>query len=794
MADLAGMVRCGMEILTILKANIRHKKGSFFSIVLLMAIISAALVSIVSVKDNIYNGMVDAHERIHTGNILCLIDKNKLTKELLSDVENHALVDRVETVETIAVSAFSYNGNEYGNSAFLREDCQNCRLFNEDGTGFQKEIPALRQGEIYISQGIKTTLSCGKGDVVSITVASGSYDFRIGGIIEDPELGAQTIGWKNIFVSREDYRRLYSEVDQLARPEENYCTIVTRLSIEKKDDCSLTDAKFARQVNLDTKIVDMGVGSLTKDLMVNYSFLFPKTICLILSVFVLLLFAAVVVVMCHSLSTGIEMEYATFGVMKAQGFVKGKIRIILAAQYLLAELGGMILGTVAALPLCRWLGNIFQPITGIIPKRSVSLGECALILCAVLGISVLCILVITRKISKIMPVRAIAGGRNEIYFDSRFHVAIRKKLFSATLAFRQFTSNMKQYVGMGAIVAMLVYFMATMMVLVNVISATSAWEAMGIDYYDLAISFEKGATRQELGEVEEALGKICKFQTSYQSCGNSYLSVDGEQMMACIYSDGKYIKAISEGRSIRYDNEVVMTEIAADNLGLKIGDRVSVGYQDKTAEYIICGLNQHMNDAGVNFSMTMDGAARLYDEVKLFYAGYILEDKAQGERVAEKLGERYGGMLTAEYVDAPMDETYQLAINAMTLVVYAFSVIFSVIVVHMVCSKAFIRERKDIGIYKALGFTAAKLRLQFAVRFSMVAVFGAMAGCGLAALFAEGMLSAILRQIGISSFQVTFHFSTFAVPILLICICFFLFSYVASRKVKRVEVRELVQE
>ena len=71
-----------------------------------------------------------------------MIDKNKLTKELLADVENHELVGGVETVESIDASAFSYDGNEYGNSVFLREDCQNYRLFNEKGTGYQKEIPS----------------------------------------------------------------------------------------------------------------------------------------------------------------------------------------------------------------------------------------------------------------------------------------------------------------------------------------------------------------------------------------------------------------------------------------------------------------------------------------------------------------------------------------------------------------------------------------------------------------------------------------------------------------------------
>lgn len=782
-----------MEILTILKANIRHKRSSFFSIILLMAIISMAMVSILSATDNIYSGIVDAQERIDAANLLCMIDKNKLTKELISDVENHALVEKVKTVESIAAEKMTYNGNDYDNSVFLRQDTADYRLFRDGGSGFWENMPKLKQGEIYIAQGMKTNFSCEVGETLTITLASGSYDFKIMGVIEEPELGASTIGWKNVFISQADYKKLYSEVDKLAKLEEDFCTVVTQLSIYKKDGSSMTDGKFARQLNLDTGISDMSFGSLTRELMANYTYLFPKIICMILVAFVILLLGAVVVVMCHSLSTGIEMEYVTFGVMKAQGFVKSKIQMILAAQYLSAEVAGMVLGTVPALPLCRGIGRIFFPIIGIIPRKEISVGKCSLILFAVLAVSLLCILLITRKISKIMPVRAIAGGKGEVYFDSRIHVAIRKKLLSVTLAFRQFTSNKRQYVGVGAIVSMLVYFMAAMMVLVNVITASSAWEAMGIDYYNLHIVLKKGATEKQIAQLENIIEKNSKFRISYKSGGNYYFSVNGEQMMSCIYGGREFIKGLSEGRLPRYDNEIVMTEIAADNLDLHVGDRVTLGYQGKKGEYIICGLNQHLNDAGVNFSMTIDAAAR-FDDTKLLYLGYILEDSSRGEKVAQELMEKFGDMLTAEYDESVMDETYELAINAMTLVVYFFSVIFAMIVVYMVCSKAFVRERRDIGIYRALGFTAAKLRLQFAVRFAMVAAFGAVVGCGLAAGFAGKMLGAILRLIGISSFQVTFRVSTFAVPMILICACFFLFAYVTSRRVKKVEVRELVGE
>lgn len=785
-----------MEIWTMLKANIRYKKGSFLSIAVLMTVISMALVAVLSAWDNIYGGIEDAQERMDTGNMICLVDKPRLSDKLLSDVENHPLVKKVKVTETVAANKVTYKDSDYSNSVFAGEVWEGARLLKEDGTGFLEETPKLKTGEIYISRGMETIFSCETGDVLNVTFPGGSYDFQIMGIIEDTEMGASTIGWKNIFISHEDYETIYSYADKLARTDENYSTIaiVSRLSVYKSDNCDLSDAKFARQVNLDTGIQDMSFGAMTKALIVNYSSLYPKIICMILTVFVILLFAAVLVIMCHSVSAGIEMEYVSLGILKSLGFQKGKIRVILAAQYLLAQLLGALLGMLTAVPLCGAISSIFHPITGSVPRRAVSMGKCSCILLAVFLVSLFCIMLITQKIGKISPVRAISGGRREVYFDSRIRGRIHKKCLSFWLAFRQFTSNKRQYAGVIVIVVILVYFMITMMMLVHVITATSVWEAMGISYSDLNIELHKEFSGAEIQELEKNIRKNSDFQTSYKSCGNYYFSINGEQIMACIYEESEYINAVAKGREPLYDNEIVMTQIAADNLDLKIGDKVSVRWRDKKADYIICGLNQHTNDAGINFSMTMDGASRL-TEPHVSYLGYILEDRSQGDVIAEALNKQYGdGVLTAVFNENSMDETYQLAIYAMTLVVYIFSILFALVAVQMVCSKAFLKERRDIGIYKALGFTAARLRLQFAVRFFIASAIGSAIGSGLAAAFAGRMLSSILRSMGISSFQVSFRFQTFSVPIGVICFCFFFFALCASYRIKKVEVRELVIE
>ncbi len=61
-------------------------------------------------------------------------------------------------------------------------------------------------------------------------------------------------------------------------------------------------------------------------------------------------------------------------------------------------------------------------------------------------------------------------------------------------------------------------------------------------------------------------------------------------------------------------------------------------------------------------------------------------------------------------------------------------------------------------------------------------------------LFNDAMLSVLLKAVGISNFETEYTPITLLLPITVICTCFFVFSYLSSGKVKRVEVRELITE
>lgn len=76
-----------MEILTLLKANIRHKKGSFVSVILLTLIIAMSVTVILSIKESALKGVTDAHEICNTPDIYVAYAENDFPDDVVENVK-----------------------------------------------------------------------------------------------------------------------------------------------------------------------------------------------------------------------------------------------------------------------------------------------------------------------------------------------------------------------------------------------------------------------------------------------------------------------------------------------------------------------------------------------------------------------------------------------------------------------------------------------------------------------------------------------------------------------------------
>lgn len=123
---------------------------------------------------------------------------------------------------------------------------------------------------------------------------------------------------------------------------------------------------------------------------------------------------------------------------------------------------------------------------------------------------------------------------------------------------------------------------------------------------------------------------------------------------------------------------------------------------------------------------------------------------------------------------------------------YVMAAAFILIVTVMTGSKILYAEQRDIGIYKAVGFTSQQLRGAFALRFMMVAIFGSVIGTLLAVVLTDPLVSLIMKMAGISNFSSSLTAANGLAPPAVVILLFTGFAYAVSRKVKKVDLTALI--
>jgi len=785
-----------MSIWVILKANIKHRKSTFISIAVLMSIIVATLVAVTSLNQNQNRYLDTSLDRANVGDIVLYFlgnDKKISTEDLLGELENNQDTESVEKIDVLYFDEdFYINGKENTSFTFLLKyslSNHEYALYNSSLSGYRDTNTELQSGEIYLPLGMKLLYSCNVFDEVSITTSQGVETFIIKGFVEEPFIGAYFIGVKQVFISDQDYEHLAAE---------NQDNQVPLIHIYQKEESGLTLSDYKDSLAKSSTAYDYADFVFTRSDSINYTMIFSNLVNGILYVFMVMLLAIVMIVMGHSITTGIEADYINLGILKAQGFTKEKMRFIFVLQYLLAEIIGAIIGTIVAIPIMNLLGSAFQQITGILAVAEISYSLTFVIFIGIIMLSCLFIFIKTIKINKISPLRAISGGRENVYFETYGTLPINKQRLHSSVALRQFTSNKKQYMGIIVIVGVLVYFMMSVIMLAGSMTKGILDGAFGIPDADIEITLNDLNYQEYQENFLADINVVSPIEDIYYSSYN-YFVIDSNKYLGkiCTEIESVVSKNLLKGRVPMYDNEVIMTPFMAKELEKEVGDLIIVSYLGKEKEFLIVGLYESIMDAGKNFTFTYDAAKDLYDFP--YSNGYItLKDQNQVNKVISMLEDSYGDKLSALSINDVIENstlgTVELTVNTISILIYSISIIFMLVVVSMVCGRVFIKERQDIGIFKAIGFTTNSLRLQFAFRFLLIAMIGSVLGLGLSILLSNKMFIALLQIMGISSFNVTYTLVIIVIPSAVACLCFFLFAYVASRKIKTVEIKELVIE
>ena len=632
------------------------------------------------------------------------------------------------------------------------------------------------------------------GDEIRFQVARGGQaaDFTVKGYYEDPFMGSSMIGMKGFLISEADYSGIIQTIrdtgiDALARDG----AMLHIFQADTNGD-GVTVSQLIQLINENTELPQYLEFLHSGNAIAGFMLILQNAFSGFLAAFVVVLIFVVLIVLGHGIGSSIEADYVNMGILKTIGFTGGKLRRIQLAQYMLVILTGMVLGILAAVYVSRIVSAATLTTTGIRIPTDLPAAWCFLISGLLFLVLTGFIVFKTGKLKRITPMKAI-GGEAFIYGTRvKKGFPIRGNYLKYSMALRQLTAGARRYSG-ACIVAILLVFFASM------IGRMATWlgadgkgmmDAFNPADHDIGVQIFGEHTPQEAEEtVLSYTGITDRYLLAMQG-----VSVNGIDYTANAITDPERFHIV-EGRTSKADDEIVVTEFVASDLGVAVGDTVTVQADLGSEEYVISGIYTCANDMGDNIGMSREGYLKIgSDDPAIWCHHYFLEDASQKEAIIVALDESYGGDVHVHENTWPGLYGIISAMQALLVFLYGMVAAFILIVTIMTGSKILSTEQRDIGIYKAVGFTSGQLRGTFALRFMIVAVLASIIGTILAAALTDSLVSIVMRMAGISNFSSGMTAGNTLVPSAVVILLFTGFAYAVSWKVKKVDLTVLITE
>lgn len=783
-----------MEFQTVLKADLRQHRGSLAGIFLLILLVFSALGTVLCVWANSGDYIRREIRRAGFGTLTAWVSGVPDLAELSTGITAFNQVERVE-VQEIVYGNYTVNGQKSDSEGQLIvwNGGENRYRFLTDDLSGRREAPGkIAPGEIWVSPSLVSMFGVGVGDEITFPIArSGTtVGFTVKGFYEDPFMGSSMIGMKGFLIGREDYRRILetvreSGIDALARDG-------AMLHIFRQEGVDVTVSELNTLLNERTSLAEYTEFVHSESAIAGFMLILQNAFGGLMTAFTAVLLFVVMIVLGHSISSSIEGDFRDMGILKTVGFTGKKLRGIQTARYLAVILPGMMAGLVFSLFLGRMVGRATLTTTGVLTPTGLPAGPVILASGLILVVLAGFIALKTRKINGISPMEAIRGAEPATYGGNTARYPLRARRLEAGLALRQLETGKRRYAGACLVAALLVCS-------ASVVGHMDSW--LGADGQGMMSAFNPAdhdigiqiLGRRTAEEAERTVRSYTEITDRYVLAMQG-VSVNGIDYTANVISQpGRF--HIQEGRTCLGDDEIVLTEFVASDLGVSVGSTVTVRADSGSKTYTVSGIYSCANDMGGNVGMSREGYLKIgRDNPDIWCYHYFLEDLSRKGEVLEALETEYGGDAYVHENTWPGLSGIISAMEALLVFLYGMMIVFIMVVTAMTGGKILSAEQRDIGIYKAVGLTSGRLRLSFALRFGMAAALGSGIGAALAAALTDPLISSVMKMAGISNFTSTATAGNTLFPVVTVILLFAGFAWAESRSIKTVDLTILTAE
>lgn len=781
----------------LIKANLR-KDRTILIVFVLIIIFSTFLMHTGLLASN-YKQLYDDYAQ-QSGLCDYILYTNKDSGEIDETLDSFDFVESYKKSDTVLLSSFTYTTSKSSKQSKATDwvflDIDDPNGFSE--LEFAERDDSVSGRKIYLNIYVAYSNGLCAGDKIYIDTKYGKFEYTIAGIYQHLFMG-NSYSYLSAMLDSESFSELKAARDG-AKGSTDSIEWQQITTVHIKDGCDPYECLMDTKQKLAS---DHGMfcNGFTADEAKSVYVAVVNILAVFMAAFAVLIMIICVIIIIFTINNNISRDIINIGALKAVGHTVGQIRTALAAEYLFLGAAGSVVGIVLSYLLYPVLEYVYvRQMCGIIWKNEffpaisfgVALGVAALIVVTAFAA--------TAKVKKLAPATALRFGLNSNSFKKN-HLPLDRTSGSLNvlLALKSTLQSKGQNV-IVFIIIMAVSFMTmcSAVLFYNTTADISSLQRMIMgDVADAHLYVKDGSSEA----VSKTIDEVCTIDGVEHAYGITILFayVDGKEIDLVYTTDPACLSCeIYDGKMFKEENEAVLGSTLADKIGAGVGDEVEVTYGGKKRRFLVTGLQQ---SAMNNRIYIHENAARelgvkiTYDSVRVT-VNDASEDKV--DEVIRKAEELCGGNITStdnQYRFQHSEEnTPVVAIGVIVMIQMLLNVVVVLLVIRLLLKTVFIKREKEFGIKKAIGFTSGQLRIQLSLSLMPVTVIAAMLGSVLGYFMINPVFTLVLGGYGLKKADLITQPVLMLPTALAVIVFVFIFSYVMSKKMKKVSAYRLIQE
>ena len=654
-----------------------------------------------------------------------------------------------------------------------------------------------KDNSIVLPYSMKITEDYKLGDSFYLEVNGHTYEFEVTGFTEDPLFAtALNITVNRCYIPEGYMDKISNESD----PGKSYQYEECRVKLnEGVDPYAYVDTFVDKLAGRDD---DSYIG-LVGETMKGGLLMMPNIMMGITMVFSIVLIVIVIIIMRFSVKNFIEENLKNIGILQASGYTSTQLRLANVMETVLIGITGCILGLILSVCGGGVIGNIQASIIGLKYDVGFDMGYGLFAFVLVMAIVLIISCISSRTYKKINVLDALRGGIHTHNFKKNVIPLSKTKLpVNTAIGAKNVLGAKFRNMGIIIIVAILSFASCVGFALYENFAVNKDFmlKLVGAELGTAITAAKADGNAKEMGETIEGFDVVEKvnYYNSLDiivSCGDKSKTITSD-----VWKKPEELENIMivDGQMPVYDNEVVISTIVRDFFDVNVGDVIYLQGESEKLPYIVSGIHQMINNNGEKIMINYDGASRLNPSSgEKTLQLYIYAKEGYGYSDIKKLmDEYYPGIEVAESEEMAA-ESLSIVTLAMELLCALFVIITIVVVflvVFLLIRTKVVSDRKNNGIFKALGYTTKNLMVQTTMSNLPVIFTGAVIGAIMSIFGTNPLTKICLSFCGIEKCDMTISPIYLIGTIIVITVVAWAVAMAVASRIRKVEPVKMLTE